>query len=1284
VITVTLAGVEAELLNQTDAFIDVRAVASDASSGHVVLTSSSGAVVTEENGWEYNAVGNITSVSPAVGQIDTVVTIEGTSLLGGGSELAWITIDGTAPASIRSQTESSTVLVLARPSAASTSKIMMVSNTGAFVEATGLFSYVTEGVISSVVPAVGQIGTEVTISGTSLQGAGLKVITVTLAGESATTVSESDSTVVAIATQSGNQTGDVVLTADTEATVTSAGAWEFATEGQVTSVNPSSGQYGTRVDIRGTGLRGAASEVVNVTLAGIRVEELVSQSDTLVQVIATTADAGSGVVVLTADSGAIVTGSPSWEYLETGDISSVSPTSGQLGTRVDIGGERLLAGGDELASVTLAGAAATIVNQSNSVVSVVAIDNLAGTGDVVLTSVTGAVVTEDNGFKYIELGNITSVSPSEGQTGTYVTISGTNLLGGGARYVSITLGGTAIRELVGGATRALGGDTSVIVRADGASAGTGNVRMVSDTGAVVTLSEGWTYDAASEIAELVPAAGQVGTRVLIKGSNLLGVSNGVNITKVTLAGVDATIVEFNQSGISVGVTSSFTVGSGKVVVLADTGAEATLADEFEYLEVGVVDEVLPAVGQLGTTVTISGSNLLGGGDEFDSVTLGGVLAVVQTFDNEKVVVVATASHALVGGAVVLVSDTGAIVQRDGQFDYAAQSNITSVEPASGQEGTTVTIRGTDLRGHANFVDSVTLVGEEATILNETDDFITAVAAASGAGSGDVVVTADTGAVAPLEGGFVYYTKGEVNDVSPSSGQYGSIVTISGVALRARGTEVVEVTLGGVLASIISEDNDQVVVQAASGPNFRELGAVVLTSDTGAKVVTGDEEWTYLRPSKIESVLPPSGRANSRITIFGFDLCGGGDEIVNATLAGVPATLTDVSKCGTIVITAADYGAAVIGNVVLTSDSGAITVEEDAWTYIAEGNVTGVQPSAGQGGTLITLTGERMLGGATGVSSVSLADVPAFVESATDTEIVIRAFDGPADGAVGDIVIVGLSGVTVRKINGWTYSGVTSVSPNHGQRGTLVTIKGIAMLASGTEIDELRLAEVVVKEVVSANDTEIVVVANFENVQSDQTGDVKIKMDNGQQVARTNAWTYKPTGTVVEVVPSSGQYGTAVTISGTNLLGYGSEFVEITIGGVAPVVHNSSDTEMELTINANSAGFGDIVFVSNSGAIVILVRGFEYVAVPAITTVSPGEGQFNTVVTIDGSDMFGGGNTISSVTLSGVEVQTITTNTEGQFIVVTERAGSNNICPVVCHDSCDGCSGGGADECSGCP
>jgi hypothetical protein len=57
------------------------------------------------------------------------------------------------------------------------------------------------------------------------------------------------------------------------------------------------------------------------------------------------------------------------------------------------------------------------------------------------------------------------------------------------------------------------------------------------------------------------------------------------------------------------------------------------------------------------------------------------------------------------------------------------------------------------------------------------------------------------------------------------------------------------------------------------------------------------------------------------------------------------------------------------------------------------------------------------------------------------------------------------------------------------------------------------------------------------------------------------------------------------------------------------------------------------------------------------------------------------NAVVVLRVSGVEVQTITTNTEGQLIVVTERAGSINICPVVCHGSCDGCAGNGAEECS---
>jgi len=52
-------------------------------------------------------------------------------------------------------------------------------------------------------------------------------------------------------------------------------------------------------------------------------------------------------------------------------------------------------------------------------------------GDVVITSDTGAIVRALQGWSYAAAVNITAVSPSRGQRGTLVTISGSGLLGAG-------------------------------------------------------------------------------------------------------------------------------------------------------------------------------------------------------------------------------------------------------------------------------------------------------------------------------------------------------------------------------------------------------------------------------------------------------------------------------------------------------------------------------------------------------------------------------------------------------------------------------------------------------------------------------------------------------------------------------------------------------------------------------------------------------------------------------------------------------------------------------------
>ena len=160
----------------------------------------------------------------------------------------------------------------------------------------------------------------------------------------------------------------------------------------------------------------------------------------------TSAATAAGSTVITAETGAIVSLASTFGYVAVGNITSVSPASGQLSTKVTIAGSDLLGGGTELTGVTLAGIAVQSITSDSSteVIVVAAASNSAATGDIVLSSENGASVTSTNGFEYLAPTAITSVLPVEGQSGTSVTIQGTRLFSGGAS-VSVTLqqcGGT--------------------------------------------------------------------------------------------------------------------------------------------------------------------------------------------------------------------------------------------------------------------------------------------------------------------------------------------------------------------------------------------------------------------------------------------------------------------------------------------------------------------------------------------------------------------------------------------------------------------------------------------------------------------------------------------------------------------------------------------------------------------------------------------------------------------------------------------------------------------------
>ena len=378
-----------------------------------------------------------------------------------------------------------------------------------------------------------------------------------------------------------------------------------------------------------------------------------SATDTEIKVVVKAGDAGEGDVVITADTGAKVTLVDGWTQLEEATITEVKPDKGQVGTKVIIAGERLLAGGSDLSTITLAGVAAAYEAGTGSDSEVTVVVKSGGeadkAGDVVLTADSGATVTLDNGFTYIETGAITGANPDNGQEGTALVITGTNMLGGGSKLVSVKLVGVEVNEI----TESNNGNVTVVVDTR-ASAGKGDVVLVADTGAIVTKVDGFSYLAQQTVEKITPAKGQVGTKVTVTGTALLG--GGAKVESVTLAGAAAASVDEESDTKIVVTVNDSTPAKGVILITADTGAFVSSdADSWEYLENGEITSVNPARGQINSAVILRGDRLLGGGDSIASVTLAGVAATIESGNNSIIELKAGLSEKNVTGDVIITA-----------------------------------------------------------------------------------------------------------------------------------------------------------------------------------------------------------------------------------------------------------------------------------------------------------------------------------------------------------------------------------------------------------------------------------------------------------------------------------------------------------------------------------------------------------------------------------------------------------------------------------------------------
>lgn len=239
--------------------------------------------------------------------------------------------------------------------------------------------------------------------------------------------------------------------------------------------------------------------------------------------------------------------------------------------------------------------------------------------------------------------------------------------------------------------------------------------------------------------------------------------------------------------------------------------------------------------------------------------------------------------------------------------------------------------------------------------------------------------------------------------------------------------------------------------------------------------------------------------------------------------------------------------------------------------------------------------------------------------------------------------------------------ITNVNPNQGPLGggQSVTITGTGFTGStAVNFDATAGTSLVV-----VNDTTITV-----DTPAGSAGQVDVTVFNpGGDDTATNAYEYVNAATVTNCNPATGPTtgGTTVTITGTNFFGVTS----VTFGGTPGTnLSVTNDTSLDVDTPAGTAGQVDVVVTALGGA-GTLTNGFEYLALPSITTVNPSAGPLagGQSVTISGSN-FTGATSVTfdgnpGTSLSVVNDSTITVDTPagsaGQVdVVVTTPAGSD--------------------------
>lgn len=456
-------------------------------------------------------------------------------------------------------------------------------------------------------------------------------------------------------------------------------------------------------------------------------------------------------------------------------ISSFTPVTGGQWTNITITGTNFT-GTTEVSFGGVQAGYFYIVSNTQ----IIAYVGSGATGMVTVTNASGS--GSKTGFTFIPPPVITAINPAIAGLGDTVTIKGSNFI----NITNVDFGDSAALSFTV--------FTDTLIKAVVGNGTSGQVAVFGDYGAAYIT--GFVHTGPT-ISSFSPTSGSSGTVVKIKGTQFTAA------TKVSFGNINA--ASFIVTADTLITATVGTGGPGDVLVKTPKGTVSAPG-----FIVPTISNFSPQSGTRGTLVTIKGSNFTG----TTSVRFGDTAAASFTVLSDTVI------NATVGNG-----NTGEVRVTNGTLFASAyyfyynipHALLNSFSPTAGTNGTTVTIRGTNLTG----TSIVRFGGTNAnSFVVQSDTVITAVV---GNGSSGYVFVNNNNIQDSL--GYFYFqiSKPFISSFSPVAGPAGTSVIISGGGFSSTIANNI-VFFGAALATVTAASFNTITVTVPAGATYQPISA----------------------------------------------------------------------------------------------------------------------------------------------------------------------------------------------------------------------------------------------------------------------------------------------------------------------------------------------------------------------------------------------------------------------------------------------------------------------------